>query len=456
MEVVRSIFFGSERIPGRVNDPAAGDPVSEPEETAPPSPPLTLSQKGVYRVKLVLFAVLWLVGPVCAVALGAPATILLAVKQHTWFRMCMRAVERAFASLVPITATLFMPNSYLVITGDWMQMSSSDKTIVMSNHQIYPDWVYLWLLAWFRNCHADFRVMMIKVLALIPFMGQGMQLFEFILLNQKADKDLKIIADNLSTARNDVGLPLWMLIFPEGTLNTPGNIVRSKKYAEKMGISNHPNHCILPKSLGLFHSIENLRPKDLFDVTVGYSGVRMDQVPYNVLLPDKVFLEDGYPRQVHIHVARHRVPEIPGFLALETSAASSSTQDARKTIFDAWLKQVWKEKDDRLHEFYLNGDMCSNVSAGSQQNNGSDHRRIVPLVPRGEDYMYFSLLVLAGYLLVPLYLKAGYWTVLFALRLVYVAGWFVLSLFGFSRLTLWVAVFALLGWNVGGLEDMST
>ncbi|KAI8606912.1 hypothetical protein BC830DRAFT_1040197, partial [Chytriomyces sp. MP71] len=188
----------------------------------------------------------------------------------------------------------------------------------------------------------------------IPFFGQGMQLFEFIFLNQKADKDLKIIAKNLDTARRDVGLPLWMLVFPEGTLNTPGNVARSQKYAEKMGIAPHPQHCILPKSLGLFHTIQSLSPQlqDVFDITIGYSGVQPGEVPYDILLPDEVFFKNGYPREVHMHVSRFRVEDVPGFSQTE---CETGMEEERKGAFEVWLRAVWKAKDERLHEFYLNG-----------------------------------------------------------------------------------------------------
>ncbi|KAI8616543.1 hypothetical protein BC830DRAFT_193626 [Chytriomyces sp. MP71] len=290
-----------------------------------------------------------------------------------------------------------------------------------------------------RNCHADFRVMMIKVLALIPFFGQGMQLFEFIFLNQKADKDLKIIAKNLDTARRDVGLPLWMLIFPEGTLNTPGNVARSQKYAEKMGIAPHPQHCILPKSLGLFHTIQSLTPQmqDVFDVTIGYSGVQPGEVPYDILLPDEVFFKNGYPREVHMHVSRFHVEDLPGFSQAERE---TGIEEERKSAFEVWLRGVWKAKDERLHEFYLNGDM--NVS-------GLERKLVVNLVPRGEDILYYVGLLVAMYLLVPIYWNIVYWSVVFVMRLVYVSGWLLLSTFGLSRLTIWAAFFTLLGQHVG-------
>ncbi|KAI8609035.1 hypothetical protein BC830DRAFT_1173899 [Chytriomyces sp. MP71] len=149
MDIVRSLFFGGQTIPGRVNDPGATD-APDPVAT---KRPMSQSEKSVYYTKLFLFAVLWLVAPIAAVAVALPAAPLLYLDNRRWhaaYRGYVRIVERAFAAFVPITAWLFMPGSRLVITGDWDKMHASAKQVVMANHQVYPDWFYLWLLAWVR------------------------------------------------------------------------------------------------------------------------------------------------------------------------------------------------------------------------------------------------------------------------------------------------------------------
>lgn len=82
---------------------------------------------------------------------------------------------------------------------------------------------------------------------------------------------------------------MWLLLFPEGTLNTPNNRETSRAYAKKMDITEGghnltkgPKYVILPKATGLFMCADVLMPKisTLFDITVGYSGVKPHQVPY--------------------------------------------------------------------------------------------------------------------------------------------------------------------------------
>ncbi|ORY37264.1 hypothetical protein BCR33DRAFT_701283 [Rhizoclosmatium globosum] len=307
-----------------------------------------------------------------------------------------------------------------------MTAANSKKKVVLANHQAYPDWLYLWATAWVHNLHGDFRVMMIKVLSLIPIYGT------------KLDKDRPILKKNLGIARKE-DLPLWMLIFPEGTLNTPGNIEKSKKFAEKMQIAEHPNHCILPKSTGLFYTIQDLQPTctDVFDLTIGYSNVTPGDIPFEVMNPIEVFFNGRYPKTVHIHCRQYSVPEIPGF---EPDMINQPEED-RKKPFDTWLRTIWLEKDTYLARFYETKKMTSN-----EEKDG----KLVPLIPRSEDFLYLFMVLLGGYLILPVYVRLAYWAVYAVLYVVYWALWVVFKVVGFSRLTLWIAALLFLDGLVRG------
>lgn len=110
-----------------------------------------------------------------------------------------------------------------------------------------------------------------------------MWFFEFIFLERKLAIDKKTIIDMLQKYKQRVPeSPLWLLLFPEGTLNTPNNRITSRDYAKKMDISEQPKYVILPKATGLFMCADALMPKvtTLFDITIGYSGVEAHQIPY--------------------------------------------------------------------------------------------------------------------------------------------------------------------------------
>jgi 1-acyl-sn-glycerol-3-phosphate acyltransferase len=72
-----------------------------------------------------------------------------------------------------------------------------------------------------------------EYLAYVPILGYGMWFFEFIFLKQKWVVDRERITRNLKKAARDPN-PLLLWIFPEGTLNTPLNVEKSRNYAKKV------------------------------------------------------------------------------------------------------------------------------------------------------------------------------------------------------------------------------
>lgn len=76
------------------------------------------------------------------------------------------------------------------------------------------------------------------------------------------------------------------------------------------------------------------------------------------------------PPQVHIHIKRHALSSIPlGIItplspALKSNqlkkvnAAATKAEDEmkQKAIFDAWLREEWKKKDELMDTFYEKGE----------------------------------------------------------------------------------------------------
>ncbi|KAI9315922.1 hypothetical protein BX666DRAFT_270651 [Dichotomocladium elegans] len=57
------------------------------------------------------------------------------------------------------------------LTGAVVGLRMPARTVVMSNHQIYPDWIYLWCLAYFARAHGHVKIMLKDSLAKLPFFG---------------------------------------------------------------------------------------------------------------------------------------------------------------------------------------------------------------------------------------------------------------------------------------------
>ena len=269
------------------------------------------------------------------------------------YRQFVRLGQQTVGSALVILVYLLAPTQ-LVLTGDHAALGR-EKIVLMANHQIYPDWIYLWCLAWYTKNHGDLKIILMHYLRHVPIIGWLCLFFEFIFMKQKWALDCDNMTKHLQRAKQEKSL--WLVIFPEGTLNTPGNIAKSRDYAEKNGIKEHPKHVILPKSRGLQYAISSLRPqvRTLVDVTIGYSGISADQIPYDAYLVENVFMKSIYPKQIYLHVRTFDIDKIPGF------DGSLIGDEGEKKRFEEWLRARYMEKDAMMVDFFSRGRLDPNV-----------------------------------------------------------------------------------------------
>ncbi|CAG8589466.1 1647_t:CDS:2, partial [Paraglomus occultum] len=173
--------------------------------------------------------------------------------------------------------------------------------------------------------------------------ARGMQFFQFIFLKRSwaADKD------HLGKTMRDLAKsmkPLWLLIFPEGTLISDCTRKTSQKFAEKAGLVDH-KHLLLPRSTGLLFCMKELQESVdyIYDMTIGFDGVQSGEYPEDRYTLRRIFFEGRYPPTIHVHVRRYAIADIPN--------------DENK--FTEWLRQRWTEKDDLMTEFYSKGRFTS-------------------------------------------------------------------------------------------------
>jgi lysocardiolipin and lysophospholipid acyltransferase len=263
------------------------------------------------------------------------------------YRTYMRFTQRLFGSLILVATYLFAPLQ-IILTGHHQDLNSSSFVPIMANHQIYTDWWYIWLFSWFRNAHGELKIILKQSLGWIPILGWGMRFFEFLFLARDWNIDQKRLLQNLSRSKTD-GNPMWLLIFPEGTVITRDTIGKSKAYAQKQGIQHHPEHVLIPKSTGLYHIIRCLdsQTEFLYDFTIGYSGLSRLDCPFDTYPPSKVFYQGNGPKAIHIHVDRFRVTDIPGI-----HNHAYHPLEPVDPLFTDWLRNRFLEKDVLLKYFY--------------------------------------------------------------------------------------------------------
>jgi len=302
----------------------------------------------------------------------AAATLLVLISQ--WF-----APSRLVITLERDGPGAFSPDEIRDIAvrnrdGRVLALNLPNKSVLIANHQVYPDWWYVWCLTYFMGSHRDVYIVLKKSLKWIPVIGWGMRLFNFIFLARSWASDRLYLEKQLALLgrrAQERDTPLAFILYPEGTLVSRHTRPISKKYADKLGISDM-THALLPRSTGLHHSLRALSPcvpsLQLLDITVAYPGVPPMGYGQSYYTLRSTFLDGIYPPTVHMHIRRFDVTtDVPiGHIPRDTSSTLSNgfphgqilqvdVPEDERLAFDVWLRDRWFEKDKLFQRFHDTG-----------------------------------------------------------------------------------------------------
>lgn len=224
-----------------------------------------------------------------------------------------------------------------------------ERMVLISNHQIYTDWIYLWWIAYASSMHGHIYIILKESIKYIPILGTGMMLYGFIFLSRKWATDKQRFQYRLKklstrheaavTGANPKGLnPMWLLIFPEGTNLSDNGRVASKKWADKNSIPDL-RHTLLPRSTGLSYCLQELRDSVdyMYDCTLAYEGVPEGQYGQDLFSLRGSYFQGRPPKSVNMHWRRFATKDIPL---------------GDEKVFADWLLDRWREKDALL-QFYM-------------------------------------------------------------------------------------------------------
>ncbi|KAI9272887.1 acyltransferase-domain-containing protein [Phascolomyces articulosus] len=215
------------------------------------------------------------------------------------------------------------------------------RLIVTSNHQIYADWLYIWLVAFVANAHGSIKIILKHSLKYLPVFGLAMQGFNFIFLKRKLAVDKETIVQNLERSKR-FKIPTWLMLFPEGTVISESTRERSQAFAKKNDMNDN-RFTLLPRSTGLKLILDTLGddPEWMYDFTIGYEGVKATDIPEQVYTIRSIFSLGIFPKRIHVYIRRFRIPDLP-------------LQDDQ--VFSNWLFDRWVEKDEMMAHFYEKGE----------------------------------------------------------------------------------------------------
>ncbi|KAF2404348.1 acyltransferase-domain-containing protein [Trichodelitschia bisporula] len=273
------------------------------------------------------------------------------------------AVSKQCFGLLIVTLTQWWSPTVVRVSGDEsvrgqlratkdgrLETRFPERMVLISNHSIYTDWLYLWWVAYTNRNHGHLYIILKESLKYIPIIGPGMMFMSFIFLsrNWASDKPRfqhrlrKLKASHkgpMSGTRGELD-PMWLLIFPEGTNVSTNGRAASKRWADKKGIPDL-RHALLPRHTGLHYCLEELRGTVdwVYDCTVAYEGVPRGQYGQDIYSLRGIYLQGHAPKSVNMHWRCFLVSSIP------------SDEEA----FGEWLHQRWLEKDNLLESYMVNG-----------------------------------------------------------------------------------------------------
>ena len=268
--------------------------------------------------------------------------------------------------------------------------------IIMANHQTYLDWMIIWIMGyhavtpaapndhsfkpsagsqptWQDHGHGSRSIIILlkKSLKHLPLVGWGMQFYRFIFMSRSwaSDKNnLTLALSKLSERskwRTQSGV--WLTIFPEGTIPSDDERVKSKRFSEKEEMPDFIS-LLQPRSTGLLFCLRTLLPQvpdlKILDLTIGYPGVPRGGYAQEWYGLKSVFQWKTPPPtlNVHLRIIDPRVESIPGVSssmdgprvdqehdhAVKTTGIAS---EAEANAFGDWLRSRWREKEILLDGF---------------------------------------------------------------------------------------------------------
>ncbi|KAL7890395.1 hypothetical protein AOLI_G00026530 [Acnodon oligacanthus] len=224
----------------------------------------------------------------------------------------------------------------IVIYGDIPK--KKENVVYLSNHQSTADWIIADMLATRQNALGHVRYVLKDGLKWLPLYGWYFSQHGGIYVKRSAKFNEKIMRRKL-LSQAELGTPMYLVIFPEGTRYNPEFkrvISDSQAFAAKEGLTVL-KHILTPRMKASYVAIQSMKDHldAVYDVTVAYEGTMTADGQRRTAPSMPEFLCKECPR-VHIYFERvdmREIPPEPGF-------------------FRRWLHERFEVKDKLMTTFY--------------------------------------------------------------------------------------------------------
>lgn len=334
--------------------------------------------------------------------LGTPLYLI----NQDWYNAWIAFTKQSFGLLTMTLTQTFSPTK-VIVSGDesvrgqilrktdgTLLLDFPERLVLIANHQIYTDWLYLWWTAYCSGMHGRLYIILKESLKKIPILGWGMQFSQFIFLKRNWEQDRSHMAQALNRL-NKAAEPMWLLLFPEGTNLARSTREKSAKWAFKNKMKDM-RHCLLPRSTGLRFCLQELRSTTdyLYDCTIAYEGVPRGAYAQDIFTLKAGYLEGRPPKSVSMYWRRFALKDIP----IDNEKA-----------FELWLIARWREKDLLIENYLIHGHFPADtgVSKTSQGQIKRGAGRLTVDVRSSHWYEFLQIFAPMGILAMVLYIFYG-------------------------------------------------
>ncbi|KAL8842237.1 MAG: hypothetical protein Q9170_000643 [Blastenia crenularia] len=335
--------------------------------------------------------------------LGAPLYLVnedwynawIAFTKQSWGLLTTSMTQCWAPTVVRVSGHKSIRGELLKTTEGNLLSNFPERLILIANHQIYTDWLYLWWIGYTNGMHGRIYVVLKESLRRIPIIGWGMQFSQFIFLKRNWENDKDRLAAHLQNLNKNTLAPMWLMLFPEGTNLHPVTRKASKKWAKKNKIPDM-QHQLLPRSKGLQFCIQQLRKTTpyVYDCTIAYEGVQTGQYASEIFTIQAAYFGGKPPKSVNMYWRRFDIWSIP---------ADNDRE------FDNWLRARWIEKDQLLEYYQKTGrfpaDTGVDVLPDGRKRRGAGY--IETEIKPNKWYEYLQIFAPVGLLALILYMFYG-------------------------------------------------
>ena len=280
-----------ETIPEDVSS-AVGQTIGDAKQ---PHPAGEVKHGSVVEIMRLLLFVSWFIGcSVCVNVTQSVGTPLYLINKDYYYAY-MAMTKQNFGIFIATITQWFSPT---VIRVSWdssvrgqlrkssaglLETNFPERLVLLANHQIYTDWLYLWWSAYTSRMHGHIFILLKESLKYVPIISPGILFYGFVFMARKWDSDMprmkyrlqKLMTRHHGPLSGTSSLdPMWLMIFPEGTNLSRNTRKVSVRWSEKSGIPDL-KHQLLPRNRGLQFCLQELGDtvEWVYDCTIAYEGV---------------------------------------------------------------------------------------------------------------------------------------------------------------------------------------